>query len=70
MVMRRYNWEKLGKYLNENWGIAHEEVNAIVFEGIKEGKSPRVARGMLGYYENKVQALLKIIDDVIEDVEE
>jgi hypothetical protein len=66
--MGRYNWEKLGKYLDENWGIAHEEVNAMVFEGIKEGKAPRAARGMLRYYENKLHALLKIIDDVIEDV--
>jgi hypothetical protein len=70
MVMGRYNWEKLGKYLNENWGIAHEEVNAMVFEGIKEGKSPAVARGMLRYYLNNLDTLLKSIEDVIEDVAE
>jgi hypothetical protein len=66
--MGNYKWEKLGKYLDEHWEIVDEEVSAMVVEGIKEGKSPRIARGMLRYYENKFYALLKRIEDLIENV--
>ena len=55
--MGTYNWDKLGKHLDEHWETGFEEVDAMIAEGIKEGKSPRTARGMLRYYENKLNAL-------------
>ena len=57
-------------YLDENWGIVLDEVNSMLIEGIINGKSPRTAKGMLRYYENKIAALIKIIDDEIDDVAE
>jgi hypothetical protein len=66
--MGNYNWEKLGKYLDEHWGTVLEEVEPMIIEGIKEGKSPRAARGMLRYYESKLFALLKRIEELIENV--
>ncbi len=66
--MERYNWEKLGKYLDENWGIVLDEVNSMLIEGIINGKSPGTAKGMLRYYENKLADLIKILDDEIDEV--
>jgi hypothetical protein len=65
MVMGNYNWDELGRYLDEHWGTGFEEVDSMIAEGIKAGKSPRVARGMLRYYENKLYSLLKRIEDLI-----